>query len=90
MGKRPFLPAFSGYSPPPAGSNRKSAERVCFYVETPRSSGDFFGDFFEKRLIIFEGHRKMSRNLLGVSAHSKAAIVGEIAVPCTCNPLQQG
>ena len=23
-------------------------------------------------------------------ARGKAALVGEIAVPCTCNPLQQG
>ncbi len=23
-------------------------------------------------------------------AYGKAALVGEIAVPCTCNPLQQG
>ena len=26
----------------------------------------------------------------GVPAWGKAALVGEIAVPCTCNPLQQG
>ena len=50
----------------------------------------FPGTFFEKRLIICVGHGKITRNLLGASAHSKAAIVGEIAVPCTCNPLQQG
>lgn len=24
------------------------------------------------------------------SARGKAALVGELAVPCTCNPLQQG
>ena len=26
----------------------------------------------------------------GNTARGKAALVGEIAVPCTCNPLQQG
>lgn len=25
-----------------------------------------------------------------VPAQGKAALVGELAVPCTCNPLQQG
>ena len=24
------------------------------------------------------------------SAYNKVALVGELAVPCTCNPLQQG
>ena len=50
----------------------------------------FFRDFFEKLLIIYSRHGKMTDSLLGASARSKAAIVGEIAVPCTCNPLQQG
>ena len=32
----------------------------------------------------------MAFRFCSASARSKTALVGEIAVPCTCNPLQQG
>ena len=44
-------------------------------------------DFIEAKL------NRFSYNIIalfGRPAYNKVALVGEIAVPCTCNPLQQG
>lgn len=53
--------------------------------------GKRIGTLFKKFSLIIGGrYSTIFTALLYVSAQSKAALVGEIAVPCTRNPLQRG
>ena len=57
----------------------KTMPQLKFFLPPPKN-----------KLLILRKYSKIYASLVPASAGSKAALVGEIAVPCTCNPLKQG
>ena len=65
----------------------------CVYFSRLKSScqeGSKYLSAVKIRLINVKSRGKINLGCSAVLARNKAALVGEIAVPCTCNPLQQG